>query len=171
MSALVSWVPRGLWSVSGTAVDGQTCGRGAIDIRGLRFYNVFGHPAQLPSASSAGQDLSLCPHHPVPLTCQWSQLSSPLNHQHRVSGISSGRLCVCVYLCTLRLWASLTPSNLFLLSSQCVLNSLPVPAYKSDQSLNSQVTLWLPGLFSAESPPRHPICEAPSMLIIASALA
>ena len=99
MSALVSWVPRGLWSVSGTAVDGQTCGRGAIDIRGLRFYNVFGHPAQLPSASSAGQDLSLCPHHPFPLTCQWSQLSSPLNHQHRVSGISSGRLCVCVYLC------------------------------------------------------------------------
>ena len=167
----MSWVSRGLLSIWGTAVDGQTCGRGAIDIRGLSFYNVFGHPAQLPSASSAGQDLSLCPHHPFPLTCHWSQLSSPLNHQHHVSGISSGRLCVCVCLCTLRLWASLMPSNLFLLSSRCVLNPLSLPAYKSDQSLNFQVTLWLPGLFSAISPPRHPICEAPLMLIIASGLA
>ena len=111
------------------------------------------------------------PHHPFPLTCHWSQLSSPLNHQHHVSGISSGRLCVCVCLCTLQLWASLMPSNLFLLSSRCVLNPLSLPAYKSDQSLNFQVTLWLPGLFSAISPPRHPICEAPLMLIVASGLA
>ena len=158
----MSWVPRGLLSVWGTAVDGQTCGRGAIDIRGLSLYNVFGHPAQLPSASSAGQALSLCPHHPSALTCHWSQVSSPLNHQHRVSGISSGRLCVCVCLCTLQLWASLTPSNLFLLSSRCVLNPLSVPAYKSDQSLNPQVTLWLPGLFLAISPPSTPSVKCPA---------
>lgn len=126
--------------------------------------------SQLSSASPAGQGVSSA----AP-ACHWSQPSFPPKHHHHVPVISGGRMCVCApnlnaasRALTMDTHDSI--QSIFIEFQTCV-GSLACSIFQKLSVLNSQpcgsLTCFLPSCQSLQTP----LCEAPGVLITASALA